>query len=145
MKVLFRYRKFPDQVKFGSLNESEIEAATQVLHPGHLQSIGEFWQALGGKPKATLNYTITVALDVEDAEEVTQDTFIKMHKGLGRFQFKSALKTWIYRITVNSAINALNRTKKAKQNTCSYDEKIDLEHATYTDISRNSFFIFSLF
>ena len=36
----------------------------------------------------------------EDAEELTQDIFIKIYKGLSNFREKSQLKTWIYRITV---------------------------------------------
>jgi hypothetical protein len=27
-----------------------------------LQSVSEFWQALGGKPKAALNYTVTIGI-----------------------------------------------------------------------------------
>jgi hypothetical protein len=31
------------------------------LQPGRLQSPAEFWQAIGGKPKASLNYSVTIA------------------------------------------------------------------------------------
>ena len=40
-----------------------------------------------------------------EAEEVTQDVFLKAYKNLGKFQYKSSLKTWLYRITVNTALN----------------------------------------
>src|SRR4051794_37435003 len=35
-----------------------------ALHPALLQAIGEFWQAMGNKPRAALNFTVTVAADV---------------------------------------------------------------------------------
>ncbi len=40
-----------------------------------------------------------------DAEEVTQDTFIRAHTGLGRFRGDSSLATWLHRIAVNLARN----------------------------------------
>lgn len=39
----------------------------------------------------------------EDAEEVTQDTFIKAHRGMGDFRGDAALSTWLYRIATNLA------------------------------------------
>src|SRR5687768_9663204 len=40
-----------------------------------------------------------------DAEEITQDTFIRAHRGLGRFRGDSSLATWLHRIAVNLARN----------------------------------------
>lgn len=40
-----------------------------------------------------------------DAEEVTQDTFIRAYRGLARFRGESSLATWLHRITVNLARN----------------------------------------
>lgn len=62
MQVLLRFPKLPDYYLQGSLTAQELPLPTAVLQPGHLQSLGEFWQALGGKPKAALNYTVTIAM-----------------------------------------------------------------------------------
>src|SRR5882724_443790 len=40
-----------------------------------------------------------------DAEEITQDTFIRAHRGLSRFRGDSSLVTWLHRIAVNLARN----------------------------------------
>jgi len=40
-----------------------------------------------------------------DAEEITQDTFIRAHRGLIRFRGDSSLATWLHRIAVNLARN----------------------------------------
>jgi len=40
-----------------------------------------------------------------DAEEITQDTFIRAHRGLGRFRGDSSLATWLHRIAVNLSRN----------------------------------------
>lgn len=70
------------------------------------------------------NVTLRIMYNWADAEEVTQDVFIKLYRGLKNFRFKSSLKTWIYRITVNSAINAYNKRKKLRQRTVEYDDAI---------------------
>lgn len=47
----------------------------------------------------------------EDARDVTQETFLKAFKSLARFKGDSSLKTWLYRITMNTAIS-LQRKRK---------------------------------
>lgn len=46
-----------------------------------------------------------------DAEDVTQEVFIKLHKSCGQFRNESSLKTWIYRITVNLCYDKLRKRK----------------------------------
>jgi hypothetical protein len=70
MKVLLRYPKIPAEVLQGSLKGQEPPLRANTLRPSQLQSLGEFWQAMGGKPKAALNYTVTVSVEVQEAAEV---------------------------------------------------------------------------
>ncbi len=48
----------------------------------------------------------------EDAEDITQDIFIKVYESLKSFKGKSEFSTWLYRIAVNASINYANRNKK---------------------------------
>jgi RNA polymerase sigma-70 factor (ECF subfamily) len=41
----------------------------------------------------------------EDASDVTQEVFIRVHRSLPRFEARSSLKTWLYRITVNLSLD----------------------------------------
>ena len=43
--------------------------------------------------------------DAEDARDAAQETFLKVYRGLGGFRAQSGLKTWIYRIAINQAMN----------------------------------------
>lgn len=63
MKVLLRHATIPEDIAQGSLADQDLPLPTSSLQAGRLQSMGEFWQALGGKPKAALHYTVTIAVD----------------------------------------------------------------------------------
>lgn len=50
----------------------------------------------------------------EDAEEVVQDVLMKVFRKIELFRGDSALSSWIYRITFNTAMSRLRRTKAAR-------------------------------
>ena len=61
----------------------------------------------------------------EDAEELTQDVFIKVFRQLSSFKEESCFSTWIYRIATNTALSA---ARKRKHNT------LHLDDAAYSNI-----------
>ena len=75
------------------------------------------------------NVALGITRDKADAEEVTQDVFIKAYRGLKGFRFGSSFKTWVYRITVNEALNRYNKSKKEKSRRVDYDDSIELRPA----------------
>jgi RNA polymerase sigma-70 factor (ECF subfamily) len=48
----------------------------------------------------------------EDADDLTQNTFIKAYKSLDRFEGNSSLFTWLYRIATNESLTFLEKKKK---------------------------------
>lgn len=49
--------------------------------------------------------------DYDDAQDVTQEVFIKVLDNLHKFKKNSSLKTWLYRIAANAAINHQRKMK----------------------------------
>jgi RNA polymerase sigma-70 factor (ECF subfamily) len=45
--------------------------------------------------------------DYEDANDLAQETFIKVYRSIRKFRFESAFSTWLYRIAVNTCKNRL--------------------------------------
>ncbi|MBF0121874.1 MAG: RNA polymerase sigma factor [Candidatus Omnitrophica bacterium] len=70
------------------------------------------------------NVSLRVLRHRQDAEEVSQEVFLTLHKKLRDFEGRSSLKTWIYRITMNVAINYLKRTARMKDKTVAYDDEV---------------------
>lgn len=61
-----------------------------------------------------LVYTVALRMlkHKEEAEEVAQDTFVKMYKSLNRFKGDSKFSTWLYRIAYNSCLDRIKKNKK---------------------------------
>ena len=61
------------------------------------------------------NVALNYLQNIEDAEEITQDVFIQLHTSLQKFQEKSSLKTWIYRITINKCLDFIKHKNSQKR------------------------------
>jgi len=76
-------------------------------------------QAYAGLVNRYQNYVFTLALrftkNREDAEEVSQDIFIKAYRSLANFRGASKFSTWLYTIVNNTCITFLRKKKLAIQ------------------------------
>lgn len=83
MKALLRQPTLPSAVLEGSLQGQNPPMPTSSLQPGRLQSLAEIWQALGGKPKATLSYTVTIGVEaglLAEAGPLVRETIFKLRE-----------------------------------------------------------------
>ena len=48
----------------------------------------------------------------EDAEDITQEVFVKAFQSLDRFAGRSSFSTWLYRIAIHTSLNELKRRKR---------------------------------
>lgn len=69
----------------------------------------------------------------EDADDVLQNTFIKIFRHLERFEQRSELYTWMYRIATNEVINFLQREKRMR--TDELNTNINVEADAHMDTS----------
>lgn len=74
--------------------------------------------------------SLRITESTEDAEEVTQEVFIRVFKNLKNFNFNSAFGTYLYRIVVNTAINY--KKNKRKEYTKTSIESIEEPHSPLT-------------
>lgn len=73
-----------------------------------------------------------MVIDHDDADDLTQETFIKAWNHLDNFRQDAKLFTWLYRIATNECLQFLN--KKKRQATVSFD---DVEHELLDKLNTN--------
>ncbi len=61
-------------------------------------------EVLSGHRDRIYNLALRITGSVEDAEEVTQDTFLRMMDKIEQFEGRSTLGTWVYRMGTNLAL-----------------------------------------
>jgi RNA polymerase sigma-70 factor, ECF subfamily len=67
----------------------------------------------------------------QDAEEVTQDAFIRVHRGLANFRGDSAFSTWLYQIATNLARNRYwYWWRRKRDRTISFDQPVGEDNDT---------------
>ena len=51
--------------------------------------------------------------DQEDAQDLTQEIFLKAYQRISKFNFRAAFSTWLYRLAINLCIDELRKRKKS--------------------------------
>ncbi len=71
--------------------------------------------------------------NLDDAEDVAQEVFLKAYSNLDKFKFDSKFYSWIYRIAINTSLNYINSKEKRQEK-----ETISEESCQINDNSASS-------
>ena len=75
--------------------------AFAALVETHMHSVYSLCQRMIGNPA--------------DAEDLTQETFLRLFSSLGQYRMGSGLRPWLYRIAVNACLDALRKRQRRLQ------------------------------
>ncbi|MCL2409660.1 MAG: RNA polymerase sigma factor [Oscillospiraceae bacterium] len=76
--------------------------------------------------KIVYNLAMKMTGNIEDAQDITQEVFIKVYRGLMNFRGESKFSVWIYRMTYNLAIDFIrHRARSAKTIPLTYPDDDD--------------------
>ncbi|MDF3056446.1 MAG: polymerase subunit sigma-24 [Rariglobus sp.] len=88
------------------------------------EMVGRYWDRIYGMVHQLLR-------NQQDAEEVTQDAFIRAHRGLANFRGESAFSTWLYQIATNLARNRYwYWWRRKRDKTVSFDQPVSDDNPT---------------
>jgi RNA polymerase sigma-70 factor (ECF subfamily) len=88
---------------------------------GDLESFENIYKETSG---FVYNVASRIVNNKQDAEEVVQDVFLNIYHNLNNFRFQSSFKTWVYRITVNCAINHVRKMAREKNRIKEYGNNL---------------------
>lgn len=103
---------------------SQMEKAAMARDASDAEDIEKVREFLAGDPRAfeflfdkyrekVFGVAYRFVNNKEDALEITQEVFLRVHQGVSKFKTDSKFFTWLYRITANRAIDFL-RGRKAR-------------------------------
>lgn len=103
-------RPVPDAEALPSAPPAEVEDAELVRRAlaGEEDAFGDL---VGRYHRRAFWVAFHVVGRVEDARDVVQESFIRLHRSLQRYDFGRSFYTWFYRIVMNLAIDALRKRK----------------------------------
>ena len=97
--------------------------------------------AFEGLVKQFSKYVYTTAFfilrDTHEAEDVSQEVFVKVYLSIKGFRGLSSFKTWIRKLTVNTCIDKLRLRSKIKDRKVSLDKITEEYEVVFTKFSQN--------
>ncbi len=97
------------------------------------QLTNEFEQAIS----QLKSYIIRITASIEDTEDIVQDTFIKASEKIDTFRGTSSIKTWIFAIASNLAMDNLRAKKRWTENVTDICKAEALENSNYFSEAMN--------
>jgi RNA polymerase sigma factor (sigma-70 family) len=94
---------------FVLIEERELIELLKQKDRAAFKSIVETWQDM------VYNTAIGILQNAEDAEDVTQETFIQAFESIAAFKGESKFSTWLYRITISKAMDHIRKKKRKKR------------------------------
>ena len=90
--------------------QEEKEFIQELLNPKTQNQA--FQRLLKEYQKPLYNHIRNIVLNHDDADDVLQNTFVKVYQNLNKFKGESKLFSWMYRIATNESLTFLNQKAK---------------------------------
>jgi RNA polymerase sigma-70 factor (ECF subfamily) len=105
-------KEMRDQMSLSELSDLELVLRCQA----HGQHDDRPFQELMHRYQALIWRVCYSSLhNPQDAEDLTQEVFLKVYRNLPKFEGRSSFKTWIYRIAINTCRNEIRHRKRRPQ------------------------------
>jgi len=96
-----------------ALSDEELVAHCKKELPANTRSYEELVRRHMNR---VYNIVYRVIYNREEAEDITQEVFVKVYNGLKNLEQQSSFSSWLYRIATNSALDALDKSKRHRKN-----------------------------
>ncbi len=87
---------------------------TELIINAQQGNIEAFESLIYKYDKNVLSLALKYVKNSDDAKDIYQEVFLRVFKGLKKFQFKSEFSTWLFRITTNVCLTHSSKTRKKK-------------------------------
>jgi RNA polymerase sigma-70 factor (ECF subfamily) len=124
-ELIARFRTFLPMPAIQSPVTEEIHPDVALVARAKEGDTAAFEQLVRQYERQIFRVAQHITQNREDAEDITQDAFLKAYEKLDQFQGNSKFSTWLVRIAVNESLMRLRKRKTSK--TVSMDEDVHTE------------------
>ena len=114
--------------------EQEAATATALVSAAQAGDQSAFEALVRRYRKRIFALALHMTGSASEADDITQDVFLKAYRALGEFEGRSQFFTWVYRMTVNRSLNT--RRDRARRGEDTLDDP-RLEYAIAVDARSN--------
>ncbi len=101
------------------IKKDEDYELVQAINAGRAD---RFEELINRYEQKIYNFSLRMCNDVQDAEDMVQETFLNVFKYLESFRYETKLKNWIYRIAASACIKRRRKSKYAPERELSLDD-----------------------
>ena len=109
--------------------EQEMQVIQKIL----AGDSSAFAQIVDAHEKNVYNLALRTLQNPEDAQDITQEVFLKVYSELGSFRGDSRLSVWLYRVTYNMCIDLLRKQKRRPTVSLTYETEGGEEEMEFPD------------
>lgn len=102
----------------------------EIIEQAQAGNIDAFESIYRAAASFVYNVAFKITNNRQESQEVAQDVFLKIYRKLKDFEFRSSLKTWIYRITANTALNAYKRVSREINSRGDFESVVNTQDAS---------------
>lgn len=97
--------------------ERQVDAANDraLIERAKTGNSGAFRQLVERHQRRAFAIAVGLVRDEQDAKEIVQEAFLRVHRGLDRFNGSSTFFTWLYRIVTNLAIDFMRKPARREE------------------------------
>jgi RNA polymerase sigma-70 factor, ECF subfamily len=117
-----------EELKFDS---ADVDEQNLILSAKE-GNVGAFEQLVQRYDRKVFSIASMYVQSSEDAKDIYQEVFVRVYKGIRKFQFRSEFSTWLYRITTNVCLSHRARNKRHAHS--SIDERHDEDESHGTSL-----------
>ncbi len=93
------------------IDSADVEERNLILSAKE-GNVGAFEQLVQRYDRKVFSIASMYVQSAEDAKDIYQEVFVRVYKGIRKFEFRSEFSTWLFRITTNVCLSHRARNKK---------------------------------
>jgi RNA polymerase sigma-70 factor (ECF subfamily) len=121
-------------------SESMMPADSELIVQAQRGNMNAFEELVQRYDKRVFTIAAGYVRSADDAKDIYQEVFLRVYKGLPKFQYKSEFSTWLFRITTNVCLS--HRMRGRRHSHTSLDQRVNdgdgQSHALKDTLSDNT-------